>query len=210
MRYDPAFVPRDTIETPRDPVEREFFVLQNDRGGRLRAGVPYSGSFRWRLTAKGTVLAVLTGAAFGLAPALRFARLDLHDSLRQGTRQAGGRAGLRRVMVVAEMALAVVLLVGTGLLVQSFRELRRVDPGFRAENVLTLRLALPPATYGEPERWDGFFDRLLERVSALPGVEHAGINIGAMGDQTLRAVTHLDVEAAQITEAADALVALVE
>ncbi len=123
-----------------------------------------------------SVLALATGVAFGLVPALRCARLDFHDRLRQGSRHAGGRAGLRRAMVVGEMAVAVVLLVGAGLLVKSFRELRAIDPGFRAENVLTLQIALPQAAYGEPARWDGFYDRLLEDVSALPGVEHAGIN----------------------------------
>lgn len=60
VRYDTMLTPEDTLEVPRDPVEREFFVLPNERGGRLRAGIPYTGSFRWQLSARGTIVAVLT------------------------------------------------------------------------------------------------------------------------------------------------------
>lgn len=123
------------------------------------------------------VLSILTGLVFGLLPALRASRPDLQDALREGGRgQAGGRGGegLRAGLVLAEVAVAVVLLVGAGLLIKSFAKLLDVDPGFDAEKVLTVRMALPESKYPEQEDQIAFYRELFERVEAVPGVSSGG------------------------------------
>ncbi|MCW5970984.1 MAG: ABC transporter permease [Blastocatellales bacterium] len=120
---------------------------------------------------------VLTGFVFGLAPAVYASRADVHEMLKEsgrGTSEGGRRRGLRNTLVVAEMALALVLLVGAGLLIRSFLMLQHVDPGFNAENVLVLNFGLPGAKYPEPHQRAAFFRQLTERVAALPGVVAAG------------------------------------
>ena len=123
-------------------------------------------------------LAALTTLVFSLVPAWRAARVDLTDSLKEGGLQGSAgvaRQRLRRALVVAEMALAVVLLVGAGLMIRSLWALQRIDIGFAPANVLTARLSLPAATYAEPDQINGFYRQLLDRVRALPGVERAGV-----------------------------------
>ena len=120
-------------------------------------------------------LAFLTTVLVSLLPALRTARADLVMSLREGaTRTATSREGFRSALVVAEMALAVVLLTGAGLMIRSLHALRSVDLGFAPENVLTLRVSLPSASYETSERVVQFFGRLLSETRALPGVVSAG------------------------------------
>jgi len=131
-----------------------------------------------RVLAFAAGLAALTTALFSLVPAWRAARLDLTDSLKEGGLQGSvgvARQRLRRALVVAEMALAVVLLVGAGLMIRSLWALQRIDVGFAPANVLTARVSLPEATYGSPDEINGFYRRLLERVRALPGVDDAGV-----------------------------------
>jgi len=116
------------------------------------------------------VLAVATGLLFGLAPAFRASRPDVHDRLREGGRGAStGARGLRSALVVGEVALVVVLAVGAGLLIRSYRGLSSVDPGFDPEGVLTLRVA------ARGDDHVSFFQRALERIEALPNVEAAGM-----------------------------------
>ncbi|MCU1277049.1 MAG: transporter permease [bacterium] len=123
-------------------------------------------------------VALVTGVAFGLAPALAASRPDLNEALKDGTRgTASSRGRLRKALVVAEVALSLVLLVGTGLMLRSFVKLRAVDPGIRAEQVLTLHASLPSPT-GAPSdedraRWVAWFDRATKRLAQLPGVEEA-------------------------------------
>ncbi len=122
-------------------------------------------------------LAALTVLLFGLAPALRAARVDLVDSLKDGSTGASAglqRRGVRGTLVVAEIALAVVLLTGAGLMARTLWALYSIDVGFAPERVLTMRLALPPGSYDTPERTTAFWDQLIDRVRALPGVEQAG------------------------------------
>lgn len=123
-------------------------------------------------------VSVLTGLAFGLLPALRTARGEagaraLRD---EGRGSTPGRRGLRgrRILVVAELALAAVLLAGAGLTLRSFRALLDVDPGFRAEGVLTTRVSLPGARYATNEEVVGFFHELVRRLEGQPGVRAAG------------------------------------
>ena len=118
---------------------------------------------------------VLLGFLFGLAPAVQAARPALTGMLKDGLR-ASHRGGLRSMLVVAEVALALVLLIGAGLMLKSFRRWIAVDPGFRAERVLTFGVSLPNATYGKPEQQIAFFDRLRQGIAALPGVEAVGGN----------------------------------
>jgi len=122
-------------------------------------------------------LTVVTGLTFGLIPALRASRRDVTAALKEsGTRSATGGAGrLRTVLVVSEVAIAVVLLVGGGLVVRGFVRLMNVDPGFRPSNVLTLRVALPEAAYSTEDRRRAFVDEALPRIRALAGVERAAI-----------------------------------
>ena len=144
------------------------------------AGIPGAASVAidGRVLAFTAALAGLTTALFSLVPAWRAARLDLTDSLKEGGLQGtvgAARQRLRRLLVVAEMALAVVLLIGAGLMIRSVWALQQIDLGFAPDRVLTARLSLPAAAYGEPEQVNGFYRQLLDRVRALPGVERAGL-----------------------------------
>jgi len=122
-------------------------------------------------------VAVFTSLAFSLAPAVRALRVDLTDSLKdgaQGASSGGGRQRFRHALVIVEMALAVVLLVGAGLMLRSLWALQRVQLGFDPSQVLTMRLSLPQASYQTPEQVVDFYNRLLDRVRAIPGVRVAG------------------------------------
>jgi len=120
-------------------------------------------------------VSLLTGLIFGLAPALQSSRPDLNDALKEGARgSSGGNRLVRNLFVVTEMALALVLLVGAGLMLRSFSQLHQVKTGFESENVLTLRVQLPMAKYREPQQRAEFFKRAQERLTALAGVKSVG------------------------------------
>jgi putative ABC transport system permease protein len=121
-------------------------------------------------------LSLLTGLIFGLAPALQTTHLKLGETLKEGGRTgAGGRRAqrIRGSLIVTEVALTLALLVGAGLLVRSFWRLQQVDPGFKTDHLLTLRLTLPSSRYTDGAQAVSFFERLQERLAALPGVEAA-------------------------------------
>ena len=122
----------------------------------------------------------LVGLLFGLAPALQASKTDHNDALKEGGRgstQGRGQNRVRVLLVVSEIALSLLLLIGSGLLIKSFVLLRDVDPGFDAENVLTMRISLPAVRYAKPEQQANFYRDLTERVKALPGVEAAGATV---------------------------------
>lgn len=122
------------------------------------------------------VVGLLASLAFGLLPAYGLLRRDPAGQLRDDARGSVGAAGggMRRVLVVAEIALACVLVTGAGLLVRSFAAMHTADPGFARERVFTMRLTLPGARYSTDLQSRAFFDGLIERIEALPGVERAG------------------------------------
>jgi putative ABC transport system permease protein len=131
----------------------------------------------WRVFTFTLALSVLTGIVFGLAPALTASRPDLIGALRNSRAQGLMSFGLRSFrgwLVVSELALAVVLLLAAGLLVRSFNKLVNVDLGFDRTNVLTARISLPRSSYAKAPQVQAFYDDLLQRVKALPGVESAG------------------------------------
>ena len=122
-------------------------------------------------------VSVLTGVAFGLAPALQASAVNLSDVLKEGgrgTSQGLRRNGLRSFLVASEFALALMLLIGAGLMVRSFYALQSVDPGFNPHNVLSLVVSVAGSNEADPDRRAIFYHQLLEQVRALPGVESAG------------------------------------
>ena len=124
-----------------------------------------------------TIVALVTGMVFGVAPAL-VSTTAMSDALRDGGRHGGGRRlhHVLRTLVVAEVALSLVLLAGAGLLMRSFVKLQRVDPGFRSERVLTAEVKVPEARYSI-ERANSFFIASLSRITELPGVQQAAASL---------------------------------
>ncbi len=119
----------------------------------------------------------LTVIAFALAPALQISKIDTNDALKEGGRAgvADTRGRARGLLVISESALAVVLLIGAGLLLESFLRLQRVDVGFDPRNVLTMSISLPDVRYSAAKQRATFFQNLLERVGSLPGVRSASV-----------------------------------
>jgi putative ABC transport system permease protein len=143
------------------------------------AELPRAGEVAVNMRALGFTFAVslLTGIIFGLAPALQASRPDLNETLKEGIRGATGSAGHRRMrslLVVSEIALSLALLVGAGLLMRSFLKLQAVDPGFNPNNMLTMRVSLEGPNYGKAESRIAFYDQLLDKIKALPGVHSVG------------------------------------
>jgi predicted permease len=128
-----------------------------------------------RALALTAAVSVLTGILFGLAPALQAARKSSFDTIKSGRNTEGRRPRrVRSALVICETAFSVLLVAAAGLLLRSFAKILRVDPGFRPEGVLTMRVALPDAVYSKPEQIRGFYSELLDRVQKLPGVRSAG------------------------------------
>jgi putative ABC transport system permease protein len=121
------------------------------------------------------VIAVLTGILFGLGPAMHSVRIDLNEMLNAASRSLSSGGRLRGVMVVSEVALAVVLLIGAGLLIRSFLRLESVDPGFRPQKLLTMKIGLAPAHYSKPVQRLAFYDRFLERAESTAGVQDVSL-----------------------------------
>ena len=132
----------------------------------------------WSAVGFTILLTTITLALFAILPAWRAARVDLVDTLKDGSSAstAGARRQrLRGALVVAEVALAVILLIGAGLMLRSLWNLQHIDLGFNPDRVLTMRLALPAAQYDTPEKVIAFYDRLREEVRGTPGVENVGL-----------------------------------
>ncbi|HLF82964.1 MAG TPA: ABC transporter permease [Blastocatellia bacterium] len=121
-------------------------------------------------------VALLTGVLFGLFPALQTSKCDLHAVLKEGGRSGSARRSVRGLFVVAEVALALVLLIGAGLLMKSFQKLQEVDPGFKPEHLLAMQISLPATKYRDPQQIDAFFQQALDKIKALPGVQSAGVS----------------------------------
>jgi len=120
------------------------------------------------------VLTLLTGVAIGIGPAVAAARRRSFEALREGVRAGGGRTRrVRATLIVVEVAASAALLVSSGLLLRAVYRLQSVDPGFRSENVLTIRTALPWTTYSLTDRRERFYRRVLDEVRTLPGVQSA-------------------------------------
>jgi putative ABC transport system permease protein len=160
-------------------------------------------SVNWSVLGFALLISVLTGLLFGLAPALQCAKADLVAAFREGTRGAGHSARvsrLRGVLIVSELALAMVLMVGAGLLLRTFWGLLQQDPGFNPSGVVAASIWLPapndPSTdhYGKPEQLTPFLREVLRRVRAIPGVELAAIttSLPATGDLTFNVVLNIE------------------
>jgi predicted permease len=123
-------------------------------------------------------VSLLTGVVFGLAPAWQFSKLDLNQSLKEGGRGTSvsfSRFSMRSILLVSQVALSLTLLIGAGLMINSFARLLRVDPGFDPRGVLTMQIALPQSKYSEIQQRAFFFEQALERIRRLPGVQSAGM-----------------------------------
>ena len=126
-----------------------------------------------------SALTILTGVVFGLAPALHASTPNLNESLKEGgrgTTEGRSRRRLRSALIVSEIALALVLLVGAGLMTRSFLRLQQVDPGFKAERVVTALLSVPATKYPEGPQVVDFYHQLMERVRTVPGIESVALS----------------------------------
>jgi putative ABC transport system permease protein len=145
-------------------------------------GIPRSTEIRLDVRVLGVTLlvAVLTGIIFGLVPALRASKLSMGETLKEGGQSstAGLRQRLRRGLVISEVALAIVPLIGAGLMIRSFARLSAVDPGFTINNLLSLQVNLPRAQYTQASQRVNFYRQLVDRLAALPDVRAAGVATG--------------------------------
>ena len=145
----------------------------------IPTGIPYDVTARidTRIFAFTLLVSTATGLLFGVLPALRLSRINLNDALKQaGSRGGVGEHGgyTRDMLVITEVALAMILLTGAGLMIETFAKLRSLNPGFSANHVLVLRTPLPDPKYPKLAQRTQFYDQVLERVSRLPGVVSAG------------------------------------
>src|SRR5262249_49369415 len=141
--------------------------------------IPEHSGLDLRVLALAAAAMLVTGIAFGLAPALRAGRANGLDALRSGARTGGGAAQrLRATLGGVEGAASVGLLVTSGRVIRAIWRLQAVDPGFASANVLTLRTALPQPKYAITARRTQYYDRVLEQVRVLPGVREAAFTTG--------------------------------
>src|SRR4029078_3592435 len=130
----------------------------------------------------------LTGILFGLVPALQAGDVDVHETLKDTGRGMSGRSWLRSSLCVVEVATTLVLLIGAGLMIRSFYLLQKVNPGFAHEQLNSFSISLPQKKYANDEVRQSFYNRLLENIRALPGVEStaaaSGLPLGNNGWQT--------------------------
>jgi putative ABC transport system permease protein len=155
------------------------------------------------------VISVVTGLLFGLAPAIQISKANLNEALKEGGRSGGAGAHrnyVRSLLVVAEVAISLLLLIGAGLLMKSFFNLQQADIGFNPANVLTMRLSLPDARYKENAQVEQFFRTLLQRVSALPGVQYAALTRGLPMNGGIE--SGVTVEGHEVTDRKDTVVAV--
>ncbi|HSV14039.1 MAG TPA: ABC transporter permease [Tepidisphaeraceae bacterium] len=144
----------------------------------------------WQVLLFTLAISVATGVAFGLAPVIHMRSSKLHDTLKAAVGRATGAVAANRfraALVVSELALALVLLIGSGLMVKAFWKLQEVDAGFNPNHLLTMRLSLPAVTYKDAASVNGFYSSLAERLNALPGVVSASIASGLPPERTINA-----------------------
>jgi predicted permease len=147
------------------------------------------------------LISLLTGIVFGLAPALRAARVDLNETLKEGGRSAGGSDAYsrgahltRKLLVVSEVALSLIVLICAGLLIRSYRRVANAHPGFDSRNVHAMRVSLPAAKYSTPESIVGFFRQVSERLKMSPGVESVGASYSLPMSAVAFAWEPIDIE----------------
>jgi putative ABC transport system permease protein len=165
-------------------------------------------SLDYKALAFALFVSIMTGLLFGTAPAVHASKISLDTVLRQSTRTGGGKGQrrTRNVLVITEIALGLVLLIGAGLLVKSFQHLGKIDPGFKADGVLTMQLALPDSKYPDEQRISVFFERVLQEVNSLPGVVKSGAtNILPLSGMDRRST--FEAEDHPVAEPADAITA---
>ena len=131
----------------------------------------------WRTLGFAFCVSLLTSVLFGALPALKMSRIDLNQTLMAGGNgsASGGQRNLSRALVMIEVALAVIVLIGAGLLVRSFQKLLQVEPGFRADHLLSLKIELPRSRYQRDEQVRNFYQQFTSRIQALPGVQQVGV-----------------------------------
>jgi putative ABC transport system permease protein len=190
---------RVALGAKRRRLIRQFLtesILLSTLGGIVGLGIAYGGLFLLRafipenisqareisidfkVLAFTLIVSVLTGVIFGLAPAIQATRFNQMETLKEGGRDAatgGSGKRLRSLLVMSEVAISLVLLIGAGLLINSFLRLRNVDPGFRADNLLTMKIVLPEPKYAKFQRRAAFYTDLVQRVQSLAGVRSAAV-----------------------------------
>jgi len=154
---------------------RGLLALNQDAVSQLSGGM----AMDWRVLCFTVAISLLSGVLFGLAPALQLSKTDLNSVLRDEGRGSTGSsrvASSQNLLVVAQVALSMILLIGSGLLIRSFLQLMNVNPGFDPRNVLTMRINLPPSKYGTNAQMVSFYNEVLRQMQSLPGVRAAAIS----------------------------------
>ncbi len=139
--------------------------------------IPDNIGIDWPVLAFTLLLSLFTSFVFGLAPALQASRLDLNETLKEGGRGNSGGSKqnrMRSLLVITEVALALVLLIASGLMIKSFLRLQNVNPGFKPENLITLEIQLPQNKYSDKNRQAVFQQQLVQRIAQVPGLQSVG------------------------------------